>query len=250
MQTLQDSHLSESQYTRNTQTEAIGRLFTQIHSLEESQSRTYGALNVLRSDIATTRQITHQSFEPQDNLSSNTQQGERLSGINPIPRRHQAVVGLKVQQLTIAECRRSCPCQCHMRKQWRSYQLFDRILGNLFVGYSRPPNVALKCDLESCGRQTRSLVTVIYAFPQWLLRQVLSAVLISSRRNGIVVSLKTLRPRSSSDVFWDYIVQGDVDRVKTLFDRGEASPFDIGARTQIDPLRVGALCSFAAWQSH
>ena len=242
IQRFQESHLSESQYTRDAQTEAIERLFAQIHSLEESQGRTYRALNALRSGSATTRQLTHQSLETRNVVSSSIQRDVLLSGKNSVPQKQvSAMIGLKVQQRAIAECRQNCLCQCHRRNQWRSHTIFNQIFGNLFIRYSRAPSIVLKCDLASYGRHQQSLTTAIYVFPQWLLQQVLSITLSYSRRDGIVASLRTFRPRRNSDMLLVYVSTGEVDRVKALFDRGEASPFDIGESTHLGLLQVRAM---------
>ena len=115
------------------------------------------------------------------------------------------------------------------------------------MGYSRTPNVAVKCDLVSCGRQQRKLVTLVYIFPQWLLKRALSIMFCYSRSGGVAASLRTLRPRSESDMVWVYIDNGDVGRLKALFDRGEASPFDVTGTNQVGPLQV---CTSAVRRSH
>ena len=239
IQRFQESHLSESQYTRNVQAEAIERLLAQIHSLKEPQGRTHGAFNVLRNGPTTIKELTYQDLGTQAIPHSITQRDRRLSKKDSVIRKKDsAIIGLKVEQLAISDCRQNCSCQCHMRKQWRSHQLFNKVLGNLFIGYSRTPHIALNCDLASCGRHQRSIITVIYVFPQWLLNQVLSVMLFYSRRSGIVANLKILRPRSETDIVWMYVTTGDVDRIKASFDRGEASPFDIGGSSDCNFLAV------------
>ena len=63
-------------------------------------------------------------------------------------------------------------------------------------------------------------------------------MLLYTRRDGLVASLRTFRIRSNSDVVWLYVVRGDIANLKALFERGEASPSDIGATTQIGLLQV------------
>ena len=236
---LQDSHLSESRFIQRSQQETLERLLAQLHNLQEVQGRTHGALSILGDNFNRSQESISQTSRDQvDPLPSTGY--NRLTDTTTLSSHDQTsgVVSLKVEQSASSTCRQTCSCQCHILGHWRSHRLLGRVLGHLFIGYSRTPNISLSCDLNSCGRYRRSIVSVFYVFPQWLVQYALFAVLLHTKRSGLVLSLKAVRPRLSSDMLWTYAQTGDIPRLRTLFDKGEASPFDIVAQNQYSLLDV------------
>ena len=228
IESLQDAHVSESRSTRSSQYEALQRLLTQLHSLQENQVRTHEAMRTLGDSFGGSRETSSQL--------------QNRNSITFSPQNHSsAIAGLKVQQFTSSACRQSCSCQCHTRRNWRSSQIMDQFLGTLFIGYSYPPSIVLTCDLTSCRRHQRKVTTFLYVFPYWLLRRVWSVVLLYSHRDGLSASLRTYRNRSPADMVFAYIDIGDLNKLKILFDKGDASPFDFSAEANVSLLHVRIL---------
>ena len=175
----------------------------------------------------------------QNNPQTSIQQGNSFNTESLLPKnQNSAIMGLKIQQFASSICRQSCSCQCHTRRQWRSYQFLDQLLGTLFIGYSNTPRTTLSCDLMSCNRHQRNITTLFYVFPHWLLWHIWSVVLIHTRRDGLAASLRTFRNRRPSDRVFFCATTGDIVKLRALFNKGEASPSDIDGGSQLDLLTV------------
>ena len=64
-------------------------------------------------------------------------------------------------------------------------------------------------------------------FPSWLFETVLLVVLRHSKRDGPVVSLRTVRVRNRNESVFFYADTGNLVKLQALFQKNEASPFDI-----------------------
>ena len=241
IQSLQDSHLAESQSTRASQQDMLNMLFAKLHALQQIADSTQCALSSRDLDLGFTVSkdlVPRGSEKGKDSMPNvhNTQLSNDtvLSPENQTP----AVIGLSVRQLAIPVCQQSCCCQCHRRRHWRSPQLLDQVLGALFIGYSRTPTATLACDLTSCSGTQRSHLTVLYVFPQWFLQSILSVAMVYTKGRGLEVSIRTVRIRRQGEQVFFYAERGYLTKVQALFRRGEASPFDIEAGTHESLLRV------------
>ena len=171
-------------------------------------------------------------FESRGCLQGSEQSANSLvTAVSPAENQKSTIVGIRVQQFASSSCFRDCSCQCHARQKWRSFQLLDQFLGALFVGYSHAPKVTLRCDITSCRRHQRSLTTLVYVFPHWFLWQIWSVTLLYARRDGLEANLRVYRVRPASDAVFLYATTGQTMKLKTLFDKGDASPFDIEAES-------------------
>ena len=149
------------------------------------------------------------------------------------------MIGMKVYQATKLQCPRSCFRQCHTYSQWSSPQRrFKEVIGALFIGYSRTSTLAPTCDRTSCSRHEKSLITVLYVFPSWILQRILFILLCFTRRDGPIMSLRTVRIRDRSDGIFFWAEEGNLTKIQTLFKNGEASPFDVTATNQLSLLTV------------
>ena len=241
---LQDSHFTELEFARSSRQD-LERFLAILQNIQEHQSRTYEVVRDIRYSLtrSTVRGLTERGGQPPSIQHRQLANTNASSPLNQSP----AIAYIKVQQVVRPTCRQICSCQCHTPGQWRSYRLLDQALGSLFIGYSRTPTITLKCDLKSCNRHQRGLVTALYVFPQWFLQRALSVVLVSTKRNGLTASLRTIRCRSSSDMVFHYVATGDITRLQTLFDKGEASPSDVIISTQLSVLQVRAVLSRSMW---
>ena len=81
-------------------------------------------------------------------------------------------------------------------------------------------------------------MTVLYVFPQWFLRHILFFSLLCAKEGRLTATVNTVRTRSLSDIVFHYVATGNISKLKSLFDSGEASPFDVQWQTQESLLRV------------
>ena len=240
IQNLQDSHLSEFQFTRDSQRDILNQMIAQLHNVQEVQGRMFENLYMLSYGQTDTRENPLQGLENRGGPEPDTQQRvTSKSGVLTRQDQGSAYIGLTVQQCEVTTSRQSCLCRCHWRRKWQSYQVLDKIVGTLFLGYSSAPNLTQGCDLPSCSRNQRSLSSVLYIFPSWFLQRAISIVLLYTHRDGPSMSLRTLRLRRLADPVFHFATVGEVTQIKALFDRGEASPFDIGTAPQVCLLSVG-----------
>ena len=236
---LMTETIRNSQHSDSSQQDISEQLLAHFRHLQELQHHNNRTLRSLSNDFIALRESMtlasmsgtksqHEFQSVRSPTSSLTAKLDDLSGI----------VSVKVQQVLVSPCLRRCLCKCHTRRQWRTPQLFDWLIGRLFLGYSSTPNAAPSCNLDSCGRYRHNLITVIYAFPQWFLWQTVSIIMLHTKRDGPVLSLRTLRARDPSSAIFFHVERGDIAMVKSLFERGEASPFDINAQISESLIQV------------
>ena len=149
-------------------------------------------------------------------------------------------VGIRTAHLPRTACKPWCSCACHAESRIRSPQLFDRILGSLFVGYSGLPVLSRKCDQQSCHLRAQPMSYVTYFFPRWFLARVVSFVLTTTPLAGPVASLKVQRTVPGHADIFTYAKLGDVGKMKHLFENGLASPHDVHAESGVTALHVRA----------
>ena len=240
IQNLQDEYRSEYRSTHISQQQVMERLFAQLRGLQQSQVHAHQTL--LGEGINSMRDNASQSSGHQDRLQTSRQLENSSGTMLSSPENHQSrIIGLKIRQSASSTCRRNCSCQCHMRQNWRSYQFLDQFLGGLFVGYSHAPKATLSCDSLLCGRHHRTITIISYVFPYWFVWRIWSIMLLYTARDGLEASFRIIRAWRVSDLVFLYAATGDMVKLKGLFDRGEASPFDVGAESGICVLGVGTI---------
>ena len=236
---LHESHFSEARGTRTVQQDMLRQLLANLQKLQEDQVRTQENIQNLNESFEKYEDRDSQKPRYQLDLPSSH---ERDGRVNP-PRTSQshnpsAIVGLMVQRVSKPSCQPSCSCKCHVKGSWRSHPIFDHVIGSLFVGYSRSPKLVPSCDTASCIGNKRGLAVVFYAFPQWFLQLALLTVISYSKRDGLGVALRSLRRRDAADDVFYYAQSGHVASMRTIFERGQASPFDVRAVDDSSPLKV------------
>ena len=202
------------------QQQAINQVFTQLRCIQETQSRTTDALHVLGRDVNVSTALLSNPDLSQNSLSLSVKR----------PGSHQESSGIlkcRVSQIRRVSCSQNCSCICHVRRYSRTPRIFDNIIGSLFLGYSSIPVLTPNCDKSSCSRYSYSIVTVMFLFPRWLFYRLLLITITNSRRDGPEVYLKMVRIRSASSTIFANASSGNITSIQRLFQRGEASPFDI-----------------------
>ena len=217
----------------------MNQLLVHLRKLHETQAHTQTTLRDLSSGFVGLRESANQITTGQVHSQLASRLPEPVD-ITYLPSDHSLpMIGMKVHQAAKAQCPRSCFCQCHTHSRWSSPQRrFKEIIGALFVGYSRTPTLAPTCDCTSCSRHEKSLITVLYVFPPWFLKRILLILLYFTRRDGPVMSLRTVRIRDGMDLILLWAEEGNLGKIQTLFKNGEASPFDVTAKNDLSLLTV------------
>lgn len=123
-------------------------------------------------------------------------------------------------------CPKWCSCVCHKPGRIKSPHLLNQILGAVSVGYTGLPFLSSPCNEKLCRPRKESSTRITYQFPAWFLARSISMA-ISSSTAGPELILRTLRILpSTSDVF-RLAQNGDLNEVKALFSKGQASIYDV-----------------------
>jgi hypothetical protein len=149
-----------------------------------------------------------------------------------------SAVGIRTAQFPRSVCKPWCSCVCHERGQIRTPHFLERIIGSLFIGYSGLPILTKPCNQTSCHLRAQPTSTVTYFFPQWFMSRALSLTMASTPLAGPVMSLKVHRMVPGDAAIFDYAMSGDVERMKSLFLNGLASPHDVSMQSGVTPLHV------------
>lgn len=149
-----------------------------------------------------------------------------------------SAVGIRTAHFSRSACKPWCACRCHRETKWCSPSILQSIIGSLFVGYSGMPRQRLSCDETSCQLQSQPVVYVTYFFPSWFLARAISVMVATTPLAGPVVSLKVQRTVPGDADIFTYARLGNVDKIKTLFEQGLASPHDVSFQSGITPMHV------------
>jgi hypothetical protein len=147
-------------------------------------------------------------------------------------------IGIRTAHFSRSPCERWCSCVCHKGRTLRSPQLFDLLVGKLFVGYSGLPLSHSKCDQRSCHSQSQRLAYITYYFPHWFLAQMVSLLVTTMPLTGLTVALSVQRTVPANADIFAYTKLGDVEKIADLFKNGLASPNDVHYETGVTALNV------------
>ena len=137
-------------------------------------------------------------------------------------------------------CAVHCWCACHNERHFTSPFFLNGALGMLFVGYSGYPlSILQKCTNVNCQARRALKISVHYIFPAWFLTRLITISLINTSLNEIHASLQTKRMVPTGAEVFRLTHADDVDGLKDLFSRGEASLNDIMDPTGENIIYVG-----------
>lgn len=147
-------------------------------------------------------------------------------------------IGIRTAHFSRRPCERWCSCVCHKARTLRSPQLFDLLIGKLFIGYSGLPVSQTKCDQRSCHSQPQRLAYITYHFPHWFLARMVSLLVTTMPLTGLTVALTVQRTVPANADIFAYAKLGDVEKMADLFKNGLASPNDVHYETGVTALNV------------
>ncbi|KAI4157520.1 MAG: hypothetical protein LQ342_008229 [Letrouitia transgressa] len=150
--------------------------------------------------------------------------------------RNSEDVGIRVRPA--GPCQSACPCQCHIQTSCSTPGVFDRILGQMFVGYAGLPLVNAKCDTASCEKNQNARISVEYWFPfAFVWSTILRFQMTYQPHLGPQFKLSTLRRVPDSAQCVHFALNGNMEGLKDLFRSGLASPCDVSTTRGYSLLR-------------
>lgn len=150
-------------------------------------------------------------------------------------------VSVKVMQYASA-CQPKCPCSCHEYKKSASPAFLDRVLGQMFIGYTGLPLFSPKCTSQECQKGQVPRVSLEYWFPLgFFWSQIVSVQAGFSQSFGPQFQMRTLRRVPDSAPCVNFALEGNIEALKDLFARGLASPQDVSSTRGYSLLRVSRI---------
>jgi hypothetical protein len=138
-------------------------------------------------------------------------------------------VAIQVAQYASA-CQPTCVCSCHARVKAPAPAFINRVLGQLFVGAAGVPLLSQKCDSQACKSSKAPRVSVEYWFPLGVFWSQIVRLQVGYHASmGPQFSLKSLRRVPDSAQCVHYAINGNIEGLKDLFNRGLASPWDVSS---------------------
>ncbi|KAL8871775.1 MAG: hypothetical protein Q9174_002462 [Haloplaca sp. 1 TL-2023] len=157
----------------------------------------------------------------------------------PLPKEQDAFA---VRLNRYNSCGPGCACICHVEQRSSTPSLMDRVLGQVFLGYTGLPGLTRKCDVDSCQKSQTPNMSLEYWFPLgFLWSQIVRLRLTYESNLGPSFEISTLRRVSDSAPCVAFALNGDIDGLKDLFRRGVASPRDVSSTRGYSVLRT---CKF------
>lgn len=153
---------------------------------------------------------------------------------------YHAQGGIRLNAIRFREskCLKWCSCQCHRTTAVQTPDIAKILIGSLFIGYNGIPSFAKRCSEKSCRRQSKPTLKVSYHFPTWLLNRMFQFAVSSTPLDGPRISIHMPRIVPDNSEVFVCAVRGNLAGMISLFERGVASPFDVGSGTGRTPLHV------------
>ncbi|KAF2106429.1 hypothetical protein BDV96DRAFT_590919 [Lophiotrema nucula] len=125
-------------------------------------------------------------------------------------------------------CRTGCACVCHSQQKAASPRMLNRVLGQLFIGYTGLPYLSPKCDNHVCAKSRASKVSIEYWFPWSMLSSTIIRLQAGYQAStGTLFQLQTFRSVPDGAECVNFALSGNIDGLKYLFSKGLASPRDV-----------------------
>ncbi|KAM0517681.1 hypothetical protein ACHAPE_004654 [Trichoderma viride] len=124
-----------------------------------------------------------------------------------------------------------------MQKNSASPAFLISLLGRFFVGYAGMPAMNPKCDNKECQGSRSGKMSLEYWFPASVWSRILRMEVSFHHRAGPSLQLDMLRIVPDNSQCINFAVDGNIDGLKFLFNRGLASPRDVSSTRGYSLLR-------------
>lgn len=199
-----------------------------MESMKDQVSSMAASLGTNESNLSNLQSVVKHPENSRPALSRKTALDRLLPPIRsgpPNPR-------LSVQTELQGQCRPLCLCVCHTESHISIPSWMSDVFGKLFIGYSSIPFMdgsRQKCTESNCHRNDASTLQVDYYFPSWLLQRMFIFRDQVSSPQGHQITIRTPRVVGPSNPIFQVCQDGNIERARTLFSGGLASPFDMDA---------------------
>ena len=155
-------------------------------------------------------------------------------------------MGVCKSRKSITQCSGLCPCCCHVKRRL-NIGILTSITGSVSISYTGA-QVKDICNQPYCRRGPPKAFNLTYFFPHWLLIQVVNILLSfdPAGRPSILIQTPCIRPDTSQ--IFHLAAAGDIEGMKTMFDRGLACPNDVSHTFGYSVLHVSAVHGWHAYQ--
>jgi hypothetical protein len=139
--------------------------------------------------------------------------------VSDVPDSEDRVSSSHVNSISVEECERFCPCQCHIHSQLRTPKWVKALLGsftwqtNRFTQLSRP-----SCNYCLRRKSREIYIQVSYFAPSWAFLGALSlrAARLSLRRSNVLIPISMPRVIPYTDAVWSAIQVGNLVEIRKM----------------------------------
>ena len=141
--------------------------------------------------------------------------------------KHDAIMpNVLVRVLRRRPCHSACSCICHQTQRLLSPGIVQRLVGNLFIGYTGLPTPFRRCNVLGCRQNSPAHAKLFYRFPSWFCKRAVDLAFFGGGLcPELVLRFPCVRPLHSE--WGEYIRDGRVDDLKRLINCKQASLQDV-----------------------
>ena len=152
----------------------------------------------------------------------------------------ESVITVRTPYESLGQCNRLCICCCHPKRCVRMNDLLSTLTGSMCLNYVGGPT-SRPCDQSSCRRKLPPIFNITYYFPRWLLTKMVSLCLSFDPTGSpsLCMHMPLIRPDTSK--IFHLATAGDIGGMKTMFEKGLASPNDVAYTFGYSVLHVSVI---------
>ncbi|KAL8681077.1 MAG: hypothetical protein Q9186_002789 [Xanthomendoza sp. 1 TL-2023] len=135
------------------------------------------------------------------------------------------VPNVHIQVLRRRPCHSACRCTCHRAHRLLSPGILQKLVGNLFLGYSGLPSPFQRCDMLHCRGNSLAHAKMTYRFPSWFWQRAINITFCSGTSPELLLRFPCVRPYNGD--WFDAARDVNVDRLKHLIQRKQASDAEL-----------------------
>lgn len=140
---------------------------------------------------------------------------------------HDAIMpNVLVRVLRRRPCHSACSCMCHQTQRLLSPGIVQRLIGNLFIGYTGLPTPFRRCNVLGCRQNSPAHAKLFYRFPSWFCKRAINLAFFGGGLcPELILRFPCVRPLHSE--WGEYIRDGRVDDLKRLINCKQVSLQDV-----------------------
>ena len=121
---------------------------------------------------------------------------------------------------------RSSTCCCYPRRRIQISNALSFLIGSVCISYLGG-QISQPCEKSLCRTKLPIRLNINYYFPRWFLAMVVNVFLSFDPAGSPSVSLQMPRIRPDTSKIFHLATAGDIEGMKSMFERGLASPNDV-----------------------